>query len=79
MIRLDKVPYIDQSGLYALESVIIDLVQKKKQVVLVGIEQQPKYMMERIDIIPDLIPKEHIFPNFRTCLQWIVRNVKDEG
>ena len=79
VIRLDKVPYIDQSGLYALESVIIDLVQKKKQVVLVGIEQQPKYMMERIDIIPDLIPKEHIFPNFKACLQWIVRNVKDEG
>ena len=31
MIRLDKVPYIDQSGLYALESIIIDLVQKIKQ------------------------------------------------
>lgn len=31
VIRLDKVPYIDQSGLYALESIIIDLVQKIKQ------------------------------------------------
>ena len=55
VIRLDKVPYIDQSGLYALETVIIDLVQQQKKVLLVGLEQQPKYMMERIDIIPDLI------------------------
>ena len=30
VIRLDKVPYIDQSGLYALEAIIIDLVKKKK-------------------------------------------------
>lgn len=78
VIRLDKVPYIDQSGLYALESVIIDLVQKNKQVLLVGIDQQPKYMMERIDIIPDLIPKQHIFDTFKDCFYWIVFNVKDE-
>ncbi len=79
MIRLDKVPYIDQSGLYALESVIIDLVQEKKEVLLVGIKKQPRYMMERIDIIPDLIPKDHIFVNFDECLQWIFLNIKDEG
>ena len=78
MIRLDKVPYIDQSGLYALEAIIIDLVQKEKAVLLVGVDQQPKYMMECIDIIPDLIPKEQIFDTFKECLSWIVLNVKDE-
>ena len=78
MIRLDKVPYIDQSGLYALEAIIIDLVKKEKAVLLVGVDQQPKYMMERIDIVPDLIPKEQIFNTFVECLSWIVSNVKDE-
>lgn len=78
VIRLDKVPYIDQSGLYALEAIIIDLVQKEKAVLLVGVDQQPKYMMECIDIIPDLIPKEQIFDTFEECLSWIVLNVKDE-
>jgi SulP family sulfate permease len=28
-------------------------------------------MMERIDIIPDLIAKECIFTDFKTCLQWV--------
>lgn len=42
VIRLDKVPYLDQSGLYALKAIIIDLVQKKKAVLLVGVDQQPK-------------------------------------
>ena len=78
VIRLDKVPYIDQSGLYDLEAIIIDLVQKEKAVLLVGIDQQPKYMMERVDIIPDLIPEEQIFDTFEDCLSWIITNVKDE-
>ena len=78
VIRLDKVPYIDQSGLYALEAIIIDLVKKEKAVLLVGVDQQPKYMMERIDIIPDLIPNEQIFDTFEKCFSWIVLNVKDE-
>lgn len=78
VIRLDKVPYIDQSGLYALESIIIDLVQKDKRVLLVGIDQQPHYMMERIDIIPDLIPKEQIFDNFNDCVKWMIEHVEDE-
>ena len=78
VIRLDKVPYVDQSGLYALEAIIIDLVKKEKAVLLVGIDQQPKYMMERVDIIPDLIPEEQIFDTFEECLSWIISNVKDE-
>lgn len=78
VIRLDKVPYIDQSGLYALEAIIIDLVQKDKAVLLVGMDQQPRYMMERIDIIPDLIPEEQIFDTFEECISWMKLNVKDE-
>jgi len=35
-------------------------------------------MMERIDIIPDLIPEEHIFSSFDECLKWIMQNVKDK-
>lgn len=76
VIRLDKVPYIDQSGLYALESIIIDLVARGKKVLLVGVKNQPLYMMERIDIIPDLIPKEQLFEDFNSCLKWVVGNVK---
>ena len=79
VIRLDKVPYIDQSGLYTLEAIIIDLVKKEKVVLLVGVDQQPKYMMEHIDIIPDLIPQKQIFDTFEKCLTWIVSNVKDES
>lgn len=71
IIRLDKVPYIDQSGLYALESVIMELSQNGKKTLLVGAAKQPLYMMERIDIIPDLIPKDQLFDDFENCLEWL--------
>jgi SulP family sulfate permease len=34
-------------------------------------------MLERIDIIPDLIPKDQIFDNFNDCLVWIKKSVED--
>ena len=76
IIRMDRMEYIDQSGLYALEDSIIELKKDGKSVLVVDMQTQPKYMMERIDIIPDLIPEEFIFADFKTCLQW-VKNHKD--
>ena len=78
IIRMGRMQYIDQSGLYALEDVLIDLVNQNKKVLLVKTLAQPKYMMERIDIIPDLIPKEQLFDNFKDCVIWIKENVKIE-
>jgi SulP family sulfate permease len=77
VIRLEKMPYIDQSGLYAMEDVLIDLKRDNINVLFVGLLNQPKYMMERIDIIPDLIPTQHLFKGFNQCLSWIKDNVKD--
>ncbi|MBL4604991.1 MAG: SulP family inorganic anion transporter [Flavobacteriaceae bacterium] len=71
VIRMDRMQYIDQSGLYALEDVLVDLKKDGKNVLVVDLQKQPKYMMERIDIIPDLISKECMFDDFKTCLQWI--------
>lgn len=77
IIRLDRMQYMDQSGLYAMEDTLQELNKKSIQVLFVGLLKQPKYMMERIDIIPDLIPREHIFGTFKKCLKWIKENVKD--
>jgi SulP family sulfate permease len=69
---------MDQSGLYAMEDVVIDLIKEGKTILLVGLLKQPRYMLERIDIIPNLIPNEYIFDTFKDCLVWINDNVKDE-
>ncbi|WP_066222511.1 SulP family inorganic anion transporter [Formosa haliotis] len=75
IFRFGRMQYLDQSGLYALEDTLVDLKHEGKQVLLVGLLKQPKYMMERIGIVPDLIPKEHVFDNIKSCLGWIKNNV----
>lgn len=78
VIRLGRMQYMDQSGLYAMEDVLVDLKKDKINVLFVGLLKQPRYMMERIGIIPNLIPKDHIFVTFKECLDWIKLNVKDK-
>ena len=78
VLRLGRMQYMDQSGLYAMEDMLQELNKKNIYVLFVGLLKQPKYMMERIDIIPELIPNEHIFPTFKECMKWIKENVKDE-
>jgi SulP family sulfate permease len=68
---------MDQSGLYAMEDMLQDLRKKGVEVLFVGLLKQPRYMMERIDIIPDFIPEEHIFDTFKQCINWIKQNIKD--
>lgn len=78
IIRMGRMQYIDQSGLYALEDVLVDLKKSNgMKVLLVNVLPQPRYMMERIDIIPDLIPEEHIFDSFRACTEWVKENIRD--
>ncbi len=77
VLRMSRVPYIDQSGLYAIEDLVCGMESEGKSVLLVGVKEQPKYMMERIDIIPDLISEDHMFVSFSDCLRWIKENVED--
>jgi SulP family sulfate permease len=72
IIRLGRMQYMDQSGLYAMEDVLQDLRSKGIRVLFVRVLDQPRYLMERIDIIPDLVPPEHIFESFGQCVKYIL-------
>ena len=60
---LEAVPYIDQSGIYALEDSILELEQKGLVVAFSGLQDQPHSMLKNIRLIPNLIPEEQIFDN----------------
>jgi sulfate permease, SulP family len=69
IIRMEKVPYIDQSGLYTLEDILLNLKQKGIGVSITGIQQQPLYLLKRIKIVPDLIAEKHLFNDFGACIE----------
>lgn len=74
VIRMDRMQYLDQSGLYMLEDVLIDLKNAGITVLFVHVLEQPKYMMERVKLIPSLIPEDQIFDDFAACTAYIKKN-----
>ncbi len=75
IIRMDRVPYIDQTGLYAMEETLFDLNKKGLRVIIIGLQSQPRHMFQSIDIIPDLIPEEHLFETMEDGFIWLRDNL----
>ncbi len=76
VIRMDRVPYADQSGIYALENAILDLALKDIKVVLTGLQEQPKDLLTSIDIIPDLVPETQVFLHIEDSFDWVRTHLK---
>ena len=77
IIRMKRVPFMDQSGLYAFESAIQDLQARGIIVLMTIIQPQPFYMMKRINLIPGLVPEENTFKSFEECSEWL-RNYQSQ-
>ncbi|GAB1308095.1 SulP family inorganic anion transporter [Urechidicola sp. KH5] len=75
VIRLEKMKYLDQSGLYAMEDVLADFAQTNIKICIVGLHKQPKFLMQKIDLIPDIVANELIFETMETCKDWIKKSI----
>jgi SulP family sulfate permease len=71
IVRMERVPHIDQSGLYTLEDTLLRLTQEGKKVVFTGLQTQPDDMLRRIGLIPNLVPEDHIFETLDDCQKWL--------
>ncbi|MEO1260956.1 MAG: SulP family inorganic anion transporter [Bacteroidota bacterium] len=78
VMRMDKVPYVDQSGLYAMEDAIMDLQERGIKVVFTDVHGQPLDMFERFNLIPGLVPREFCFENFKSCKVWLESYLRRE-
>ena len=65
---LKGVPYIDQSGVYALEESILELESKGLTVAFAGLQKQPNSMLKNITLIPNLIPETQIFDTCKDAI-----------
>ncbi len=77
ILRLDKMDYMDQSGLYAMDDLLVGLAKNETKILMVGLQKQPRYMFERVGLIPKLVDQQYIFKTFPECLEWIKTNVED--
>ena len=78
IMQMEKVPYLDMSGVYTLEDIFLELSKKDIVPLLVNVKEQPRYMMERINLIPELIQEDHIFDSNFGVMKWVKKHVIDK-
>lgn len=71
IFRMKKVPFIDQSGLYALEEVIKEMQKMDIVVVLTMTQPQPLSLLRKTRFIPDILPEKYLFDSIEACTLWL--------
>ena len=71
IIRMKLVSFMDQSGLYAMETAIKDLQARGITVLMTVIQPQPMYMLRTLNVIPSVVPEEHTFKTFEDCTEFL--------
>ena len=71
IIRMRLVSFMDQSGLYAMETAIKEIQSHGAMVLMTIIQPQPMYMLKTMDVIPDLVPENHTFKTFEDCTAFL--------
>lgn len=74
IIRMKHVTYLDQSGVYAFESAIKDLQANGATVLMTIVQPQAMSKLTALNIIPDLVSEDHVFPTFEACTDWLRHN-----
>ena len=76
VFRMEEVPYIDQSGLYAIEDAVLDLESRGIEVALIGMPKQVEDMLRNIKLIPGLVEEKYLFDDFEGFQNFLIRNNK---
>ena len=76
IIRMKLVSFMDQSGLYAMETAIKDLQARGITVLMTIIQPQPMYMLHTLNVIPAVVPEEHTFKTFEDCTAFLAEETK---
>jgi SulP family sulfate permease len=71
IFRMKRVPFMDQSGLYALGDVIKQMQKMGIIVVLTMPQSQPMVLLTQNKFIPRVIPQDLVFNNIDDCAIWL--------
>lgn len=71
ILRMKRVKFMDQSGVYAMETAIKELQSRGKLVLMTIIQPQPSYILHRMKVLPLVVPEENTFTTFEECTEFL--------
>lgn len=69
IFEMEKVPMLDQSGIYAIEDAVLSLEKQGIEILFVGLKEQPKDMLRKIKLIPGLVKEEECFDTLNNAIK----------
>ena len=79
VIRMKEVPFVDQSGVYAMEDAIMELNKVGIAVFFTGLQEQPRSAFESFKLLGGLIPHDHCFQDFESLAQFLEQYLQKHG
>lgn len=71
ILRMKRVKFMDQSGVYAMETAIKELQDSGKLVLMTIIQPQPRMILEEMKLIPTVVPQENTFETFEDATEFL--------
>jgi len=78
VMRLDHVPFMDETGLLVLEESILHLENKGIEVYLTGLQDEVEKRLRIVGIIPQYIHEEEVFKNLDECMVYLAKQYNCE-
>ncbi len=68
VLHMGDVPYLDQSGVYALADLADDLTAHGTRVYVAELQSEPREILGLLGVIPDKIPEERVFDSVQKAI-----------
>jgi SulP family sulfate permease len=75
VLRMDRISYIDQTGAYALKDALMRLNAAGVRVLVVGLSVAHLDLLDRLQVIPSLIPASDVFRDFDALKKVLNRRI----
>jgi sulfate permease, SulP family len=64
VLRMDRISYMDQTGVYALKDALTRLIAVGVRVLVVGVSVAHRDLLENLQVIPAVVPESDVFSDF---------------
>src|SRR4030095_926364 len=64
VLRIDRISYMDQTGVYALKDALTGLIAAGGRVLVGGVPGAHVDLLERLQVIPAVVPESDVFSDF---------------
>jgi sulfate permease, SulP family len=75
VLRMDRISYMDQTGVYALKDALTRLIAAGVRVLVVGVSVAHRDLLGKLQVIPAVVPESDVFSDFDALKKALVVSI----